>query len=73
MVFDTVLGLISTQSIRPFVAVPVLFALFLVIAVHCNVLRAARVTSLSLAFLNTLQLPMVTHFFFRKTLEWFTG
>jgi len=50
MVFDTVLGLISTQCIRPFVAVPVLFALFLVIAVHCNVLRAARVTSLSLAF-----------------------
>ena len=72
LAFDMVLGLISTQSIRPFV-VPVLFALFLVIAVHCNVLRAARVTSLSLAFLNTLQLPQVTHFFFRKTLEWFTG
>jgi len=36
LAFDKVLGLISTQSITPFVAVPVLFALFLVIAVHCN-------------------------------------
>jgi len=47
MVFDMVLGLISTQSTRPFVAVPVLFALFLVIAVHCSGLRAAGVTGLS--------------------------
>jgi len=36
MVFYTVLGLIFTQSIIPFVAVPVLFALFLVIVVHFN-------------------------------------
>jgi len=50
LAFDMVLGLISTQSTRPFVAVPVLFALFLVIAVHCDVLRAAGVTGLSLAF-----------------------
>jgi len=34
--FDMVLGLIFTQSITPFVARPMLFALFLVIAVHCN-------------------------------------
>jgi len=47
MVFDTVLGLISVQSITPFVAVPVLFALFLVIAVSCSGLMAAGVSGLS--------------------------
>jgi len=63
LAFDMVLGLISTQSTRPFVAVPVLFALFLVIAVHCDVLRAAGVTSLSLAFFKHPAIAIGDSFF----------
>ena len=42
-----VLGLIFTQSIIHFLALPLLFVLFLVVAVHFNGFRAAGVPDLS--------------------------